>query len=153
VPAVRPVAAAPSAAASCRPARTDAVRRRRGDRRHAARGRRSRHVVAWRGRLARRHRLARGAPGAGRGGPGRIEGSGFGVARAAAPCNGDGADPGGAIGSGIDIGCGAASVGRGGRAESAAIGWRSAPGGDVVVSDGPSPSAAASSTPTMKSPM
>jgi hypothetical protein len=47
------------------------------------------------------------------------------------------------------IGCGDAVVGAGGRGS---IG-RSAPGGDVVVSDEPSPSAAASSTPTMKSPM
>ena len=59
------------------------------------------------------------------------------------------------IDAGIGIGMGAASVGRGGRTSGGGgcCVTRSAPGGDVVVSDGPSPSPAASSTPTMKSPM
>jgi hypothetical protein len=89
--------------------------------------------------------------GAGRGGPGRGPGDGTGG------CGGGGA---GSASARLDagplpklFGIATASVGRGGRFSTGGGARMSGPGGDVVVSLGPSPSLAlASSTPMMKSP-
>jgi len=100
-----------------------------------------------------------GAPGAGRGGPGRVT---IGDCGGCGGCGASGAIamppmfPIWPICGGTDIGC--ASVGRGGRTSGAlpaGINRSFPPGGDVVVSETPSSLAptAASSTPTIKSPM